>query len=94
MLAGTQRVQRGVDLATLAFADAYVDATMADTAQYLQRLRELNAQLTDESTHDKLTGLYDRGYFDLALARETQRAARYNRPLWRWPWPTLTTSSG
>ena len=81
MLAGTQRVQRVVDLATLAFADAYVDATMADTAQYLQRLRELNAQLTDESTHDKLTGLYDRGYFDLALARETRRAARYHRPL-------------
>ena len=79
--AGTQRVQRVVDLATLAFADAYVDATMADTAQYLQRLRELNAQLTDESTHDKLTGLYDRGYFDMALERETRRAARYNRPL-------------
>ena len=81
VLAGTQRVQRVVDLATLAFADAYVDATMADTAQYLQRLRELNAQLTDESTHDKLTGLYDRGYFDMALARETRRAARYHRPL-------------
>lgn len=81
VLAGTQRVQRVVDLATLAFADAYVDATMADTAQYLQRLRELNAQLTDESTHDKLTGLYDRGYFDMALARETRRAARYDRPL-------------
>ena len=81
VLAATQRVQRVVDLATLAFADAYVDATMADTAQYLQRLRELNAQLTDESTHDKLTGLYDRGYFDLALARETRRAARYHRPL-------------
>ena len=79
--AGMARVQRVVDLATLAFADAYVDATMADTAQYLQRLRELNAQLTDESTHDKLTGLYDRGYFDLALARETRRAARYHRPL-------------
>ena len=79
--AGTQRVQRVVDLATLAFADAYVDATMADTAQYLQRLRELNAQLTDESTHDKLTGLYDRGYFDVALERETRRAERYNRPL-------------
>ncbi len=81
VLAGTQRVQRVVDLAMWTFADAYVDATMADTAQYLQRLRELNAQLTDESTHDKLTGLYDRGYFDLALARETRRAARYNRPL-------------
>ena len=80
-LAGTQRVQRVVDVAMLAFADAYVDATMADTAQYLQRLRELNAQLTDESTHDKLTGLYDRGYFDMALARETRRAARYHRPL-------------
>ena len=70
-----------VDVAMLAFADAYVEATMADTAQYLQRLRELNAQLTDESTHDKLTGLYDRGYFDMALERETRRAARYNRPL-------------
>ena len=78
---GMRRVQRVVDLAMLAFADAYVDTTMADTAQYLQRLRELNAQLTDESTHDKLTGLYDRGYFDVALARETRRAARYNRPL-------------
>ncbi len=81
VLAGTQRVQRVVDLAMLAFADAYVDATMADTAQYLRRLRELNAQLTDESTHDKLTGLYDRGYFDMALERETRRAARYDRPL-------------
>ncbi len=81
VLAATQRVQRVVDLAMWTFADAYVDATMTDTAQYLQRLRELNAQLTDESTHDKLTGLYDRGYFDMALTRETQRAARYNRPL-------------
>ena len=79
--AGRQRVQRVADLAMLTFADAYVDATMADTAQYLRRLRELNAQLTDESTHDKLTGLYDRGYFDVALERETRRAERYNRPL-------------
>ncbi len=81
VLAATQQVQHVVDLAMLAFADAYVEATMADTAQYLQRLRELNAQLTDESTHDKLTGLYDRGYFDVALERETRRAARYHRPL-------------
>lgn len=81
LLAGTQRVQRAIDLAMFEFADAYVDAVQSDTAQYLRRLRELNAQLTDESTHDDLTGLYDRGYFDVALEREMSRAQRYGRPL-------------
>ena len=38
-------------------------------------------QMRDLAVIDELTGLYNRRYFQKALARETQRARRYDRPL-------------
>ena len=79
--AASNRVQAIIELAMFEYADVYVDHLLTDAERHLQLLREVNARLTDESTHDDLTGLYDRGYFDLVLKREVRRAARYGHSL-------------
>ncbi len=45
------------------------------------RLRELTAELQRLAVTDPLTQAYDRRAFESFLARETRRAARYQRPL-------------
>jgi diguanylate cyclase (GGDEF)-like protein/PAS domain S-box-containing protein len=47
----------------------------------LAELAEKNAQLSYLSSHDELTGLYNRRYFDLQLDREWRRAARHGEDL-------------
>jgi diguanylate cyclase (GGDEF)-like protein len=47
------------------------------TATIVDRGRRLRLM----STHDALTGLYNRGYFDERLSEELLRARRYHRPL-------------
>jgi diguanylate cyclase (GGDEF)-like protein/PAS domain S-box-containing protein len=42
-------------------------------------LKQTNAQLTQQATHDLLTGLYNRHYLDETLPRELQRATRHRR---------------
>ena len=44
-------------------------------------LRALNAQLTDLSSHDPLTGLFNRRYLFERLSVEVERAVRYRQPL-------------
>jgi diguanylate cyclase (GGDEF)-like protein len=44
-------------------------------------LRDLNAMLSELSTRDALTGLYNRRHFDAALDIELRRAARNHKPI-------------
>ncbi len=44
-------------------------------------LRVVNAQLTELSSHDALTGLYNRRYLFERLSAEVERAVRYGQPL-------------
>jgi diguanylate cyclase (GGDEF)-like protein/PAS domain S-box-containing protein len=44
-------------------------------------LSEAHARLEQSARTDKLTELYNRGYFDTALYTETMRATRYDEPL-------------
>lgn len=44
-------------------------------------LRRVNAKLTELSTRDELTGLYNRRYLFERLASEVERAVRYQQPL-------------
>ena len=46
-----------------------------------EELRRVNAQLTELSTRDGLTGLYNRRYLFERLATEVERAVRYGTPL-------------
>ena len=47
----------------------------------LQKLDALTRRLTEQATHDELTGLFNRRGFDFGLDRELARVARYPRPL-------------
>jgi two-component system cell cycle response regulator len=42
---------------------------------------ELHRRVQEQSVRDALTGLFNRRYFDEALAIEVERASRYNQPL-------------
>ena len=53
---------------------------MAATGLAMAIVRQ-SAQLRHSSTHDALTGLANRGFFDERLAVEVDRAVRYGRPL-------------
>ena len=46
-----------------------------------EKLQLANANLKRLSTHDSLTGLYNRRYFDSALSKEYKRAKRSRRPI-------------
>ncbi len=54
-----------------------------DVADVFQTLtyRQLYEQARTRMTHDALTGLYNRGYFDETLPRAVAHAARYQQPL-------------
>ncbi|WP_353653837.1 MULTISPECIES: GGDEF domain-containing protein [Halomonadaceae] len=43
--------------------------------------KRLERELEQQATHDRLTGLYNRGFFDQVLDKEIGRAARYGHPL-------------
>jgi diguanylate cyclase (GGDEF)-like protein len=44
-------------------------------------LQKLNAELERQAREDGLTGLLNRRYFELELAKEYERAVRYERPI-------------
>ena len=44
-------------------------------------VRALAAELAEQAVHDPLTGLYNRRFFDEALAQNIETARRYNREL-------------
>jgi len=44
-------------------------------------VRELAAELTEQAVRDPLSGLYNRRFFDEALAQNIETARRYNREL-------------
>jgi diguanylate cyclase (GGDEF)-like protein len=46
-----------------------------------EKLRDVNAMLSELSTRDGLTGLYNRRYFDAALEMELRRATRNRKPI-------------
>jgi len=45
-----------------------------------EELREKTAELEEQATHDKLTGLFNRRYVDDYLQREIDKSKRYDRP--------------
>ena len=45
------------------------------------RLRRQRAAYAYQAIHDPLTGLFNKGYYDLALAREADHSRRYGTPL-------------
>ncbi len=47
----------------------------------LYEINMLQAQLSEQAHRDPLTGLYNRRYFDMTLARELARCTRENAPL-------------
>jgi diguanylate cyclase (GGDEF)-like protein/PAS domain S-box-containing protein len=49
--------------------------------QAYEELREAHVQLEESARTDKLTGLYNRGYFDTAFLNEIMRATRHRIPL-------------
>jgi len=50
------------------------------TTLAIRRLR-LQADLRNQATHDPLTGVFNRNYFDHIIEIEAQRAERYGRPV-------------
>ena len=49
--------------------------------EYLGELELLNKSLKKQSRTDELTQIFNRGYFNIQLTRETTRASRYESPL-------------
>jgi len=50
------------------------------TAEALERVR-LHRKLEEQATHDALTGVYNRRYFDDRIGKELARSKRYDHPL-------------
>lgn len=55
-------------------------ADLDEIELHLGRLRAAQAELLHESTHDALTGAYNRAYLDQQLRREVARANRNGQP--------------
>jgi diguanylate cyclase (GGDEF) domain len=68
---GTLSVPDQIGRVILLLLATMVSATIVDRTERLRML----------STHDSLTGLYNRAYFDERLYEEMLRARRYGRPL-------------
>ncbi|MBN1501141.1 MAG: GGDEF domain-containing protein [Spirochaetes bacterium] len=62
--------------------DRIEDGSVAEGIAYLKKLYNRKKEnLSALAYRDKLTGLYNRRYFDNRLTEETARAVRYGRPL-------------
>jgi diguanylate cyclase (GGDEF)-like protein/PAS domain S-box-containing protein len=53
---------------------------LSRTSAAIERLR-LEAELKEQATHDPLTGVFNRRYFNEVIERETLRATRYDHPI-------------
>ena len=60
--------------------DTVLEALALNAASALESAR-LNARTAEQATHDALTGLPNRRRLEVDVAREWDRARRYNRPL-------------
>jgi diguanylate cyclase (GGDEF)-like protein len=86
-LCGGEGVAGVVCLADKESGEPFIDADLRSllflsdqSGQALENAVKLR-QMRDLAVIDELTGLYNRRYFQRALAREVQRARRYDRPL-------------
>jgi diguanylate cyclase len=61
-----------------AYADVQAQKALLESQE---RLRDMNAMLTELSVRDSLTGLYNRRHFDDVLEREWRRSARTRKPI-------------
>lgn len=62
-------------------ADArFLETLLRHTSAAIERLR-LEAALKEQATHDPLTGVFNRRYFNEVIERETLRATRYEHPI-------------
>ncbi|CAG9206833.1 conserved membrane hypothetical protein [Paraburkholderia tropica] len=83
-LAGSARFTLGwygARLASMIASSALLAALLVEIAMLYSRLAKLNEDLEEKANRDALTGLYNRGWFDAAYAREHLSARHRASPL-------------
>lgn len=78
-LAATHALDECLDAATVALAEAYSSFVAQRQNEYVQQLECRNRILERTASHDGLTGLYNRRYFQERLREEVNRGCRYER---------------
>ncbi|WP_322047228.1 sensor domain-containing diguanylate cyclase [Paraburkholderia sp. J67] len=83
-LAGSARFTLGwygARVASVIASSALLAALLVEISMLYSRLARINEDLEEKANHDALTGLYNRGWFDMAYARECLVAQHQERRL-------------
>jgi diguanylate cyclase (GGDEF)-like protein len=83
-LAGSARFTLGwygARVASVIASSALLAALLVEISMLYSRLARINEDLEEKANHDALTGLYNRGWFDAAYARECLVARHQEQPL-------------
>ncbi|NIE67192.1 sensor domain-containing diguanylate cyclase [Burkholderia sp. Ax-1719] len=83
-LAGSARFTLGwygARVASVIASSALLAALLVEISMLYSRLARINEDLEEKANRDALTGLYNRGWFDMAYARECLVARHQEQPL-------------